>query len=131
MTSIMHKKDGTCYLCMMLHADYSIKANLEEHHAIYGMLGAGRKLSERWGLKVYLCPQHHQNSMEAVHHNAKAGDKFGMLIKQQAQRDFERKYPTEDFRAIFGKNYIENSAKAKRDTGIEITFFENYEDIRI
>ena len=36
MKSIMHNKaDQTCYLCMMLHGDYSRKT-VQEHHTIFG-----------------------------------------------------------------------------------------------
>lgn len=57
MKSIMHdKKEGTCYLCKRLCGDYYRKTT-QEHHAIFGT--AGRRLSERYGLKVYLCMEHH------------------------------------------------------------------------
>lgn len=100
MKSIMHKKDGTCYLCVMLHSDYSLKQT-QEHHAIHGM--GRRKLSERYGLKVYLCLQHHtaDGGPEAVHRNAETD----LLVKKEAQRAFERRWPELEFREIFGKNY--------------------------
>lgn len=69
---LMHdKKDGTCWLCMKLHGDYSRKSVLQEHHAMGGT--ANRKKSEEYGLKVYLCPPHHLNGLspEAVHENIK------------------------------------------------------------
>lgn len=51
--SIMQdKEDGQCYLCRILHGDYSIKPVREEHHVIGGT--ANRRLSEKYGLKVYL-----------------------------------------------------------------------------
>lgn len=103
MKSIMHnKKDRTCYLCMMLHEDNSIKDVLQEHHVIYG--SGKRKLSEKYGLKVYLCFFHHEydGGKEAVHRNAEISE----MLKQEAQRTFEKKYPKLSFREIFGKNYI-------------------------
>ena len=52
--SIMHRKeDRTCYLCMLLRDDYNAREDLQEHHAMPGT--ANRRLSERYGLKVYLC----------------------------------------------------------------------------
>ncbi len=94
----MHdKRDGTCYLCMR-DGDYSRMTTLEEHHAIHGT--ANRRLSERWGLKVYLCPAHHRRI-----HDAKDGSPDDVYIKVNAQRAFEKRYPKKDFLKIFGKNF--------------------------
>lgn len=99
MKSIMQQKDGCCYLCQLLNGDYSQKHPLEEHHAIYG--NARRKLSEQYGLKVYLCIQHHRLGSDAVHRNMQISN----LVKDKAQRAFEAHYPNLDFLSIFGKNY--------------------------
>ncbi len=99
--SILHnKKDRTCFLCMLLHDDDSIKSNLHEHHVFSGW--ANRKLSERHGLKVYLCVQHHEIGREAVHRNAK----INKMLQAYAQQEFEKKWPEKNFREIFGRNYI-------------------------
>lgn len=101
MRSIMHnKKDSTCYLCMMLCQDYSRKFYLEEHHAIYG--NGKRKKSEEYGLKVYLCPEHHRTGRQAVHMSPDTA----LRVKKKAQEAFEACYPELVFREIFGKNYI-------------------------
>lgn len=101
MKSILHdKKDRTCFLCMMLHNDDSPKANLHEHHVIHGW--ANKKLSEKYGLKVYLCLNHHEIGREAVHQNADTNK----MLKAYAQRTFEKKWPEKDFYKIFKKNYI-------------------------
>lgn len=104
MRSIMHQKDGTCYLCILLHEDYSAKIT-QEHHVIFG--SGGRALSEKYGLKVYLCMKHHQHDggPEAVHRNP---DIRKMLCKA-AQKQFEKTYPEKSFREIFGKNWLENT----------------------
>lgn len=104
MKSIMHKKDGTCYLCMRIHGDYSQKRT-QEHHAIHGR--GRRKLSEKYGLKVYLCFQHHtaDGGAEAVHRNAETD----LLVKKEAQKAFEKRWPALGFREIFGKNYLEDA----------------------
>lgn len=105
--SIMQdKKDGQCYLCRLLHRDYSVKAVREEHHVIGGV--ANRKLSERYGLKVYLDPDHHRNGPEAVHKNAEVAN----LLKKEAQKAFMRTYPDLSFREIFGKNYLTENERA-------------------
>ena len=105
--SILHKKDGTCYLCMMLHDEYRIHKGLHEHkhrtlheHHIFG--GPTRIHSEEEGLKVYLCPEHHEHGPEAAHKNADVAD----ILHRIGQQAFEREYPNLEFREIFGKNYL-------------------------
>lgn len=99
MMSIIQNNDGRCYLCQLLNQDFGQKNNIEEHHAIFGT--AQRQLSERYGLKVYLCVLHHRTGPNAVHKNKYAAD----LIKDIAQRRFDEGFPNLNFREIFGKNY--------------------------
>lgn len=56
--SILHCKDGTCYLCMKLKGDYRRYPVVHEHH-IYD--GPNRQNSEAEGLKVLfmLRPSYH------------------------------------------------------------------------
>lgn len=99
--SIMHnRQDGTCYLCMLLHNDYSRKTNLEEHHVMEGT--ANRRLSEHYGLKVYLDPEHHRTSRESPHQDREISD----LLHVEAQKAFEKKYSYEKWMQVFGRNYI-------------------------
>lgn len=101
MKSIMHdKKSGTCYLCILLNSDYS-KKTTQEHHVIYGK--GNRKLSERYGLKVYLCIAHHlhDGGPYAVHRNKDISD----MLCVEAQKAFGKAYPDESFRTVFGCNY--------------------------
>lgn len=98
--SILHEKDGTCYLCMRLNNDYRIHAYLEEHHVIPG--AAGRRISEENGLKVYLCLPHHRGSAVAVHRNH---DNM-LLIQRDAQMVFERTRTRGDWMRIVGKNFL-------------------------
>lgn len=101
MKSILHdKKERTCFLCMWLHGDDSWKDVLHEHHVFFGW--ANRRLSEKHGLKVYLCLNHHEIGKEAVHVNAK----INKMLQAYAQRKFEEKWPNKDFISIFGRNYI-------------------------
>lgn len=115
MKSIMQEKDGRCYLCMKLDGDHSIKP-IQEHHAIYGW--ANRRLSEKWGLKLYLCVEkHHEYGKMAVHQNKD----IRQMICAEAQECFERHYPNESFLQIFGKNWKEehkpNTEKPKEEKG--------------
>jgi len=98
--SIMHnKEDGTCYLCMLLNKDYDRRTNLEEHHV---MNGPNRRLSEKYGLKVYLCIPHHKEDKTAVHKNIETK----RLLQKKAQEAFEARHPDLDFRKIFGINFL-------------------------
>jgi hypothetical protein len=83
----------------MLHNDIGYKKT-QEHHAIFGT--GNRKLSEKYGLKVYLCLNHHINGKEAVHQN----HTNALLIQQAAQITFERRYDHQKWMQTFGKNYL-------------------------
>ena len=97
----MHnKQDGTCYLCLLLNGDGSTRGNLQEHHVMSGT--ANRKLSERYGLKVYLCLRHHTAGVMAVHNNAFLQN----LLRRKAQEAFEKKYSHEKWMEVFGRNYL-------------------------
>lgn len=63
---------------------------------------ANRRLSERYGLKVYLCLYHHTEGKESVHHN----EQLLLELKKEAQIAFEKTYPELVFREVFGKNYL-------------------------
>lgn len=120
MKSIMQdKQDRTCYLCMMLHSDYSVKQT-QEHHVIFGT--ANRKLSEKYGLKVYLCLEHHEEGKEAVHKNAD----IALRLKMVAQREFQKQFPELDWISIFGKNYDTEQdteiTKRQQDSGLGFMF---------
>lgn len=100
--SILHdKQDHTCYLCMLLNSDHDTRTGLQEHHVIPGT--AGRKLSEHYGLKVYLCLQHHTAGPMAVHNNRT----MERLLQVRAQKAFEKKYSHEKWMEVFGKNFIQ------------------------
>ncbi len=73
---------------------------LEEHH----ILGASnRKNSERYGLKVWLTHDWHNEPPNGAHHNKKTAD----FLHKKGQKAFERVHGTrEDFMRIFGRNYL-------------------------
>lgn len=99
--SIMHsKEEGTCYLCMKLHQDYDRRTGLEEHHVMFG--NKYKDLSEKYGLKVYLCREHHRTSREAVHNNAE----IRRMLQKEAQEAFEKIYSHEKWMEVFGRNFL-------------------------
>ena len=101
MKSIMQTRKE-CYVCRKLVGEEIPlpDAGLEMHH-IFG--GANRRLSEKYGLKVWLCHMHHNEPPEGVHFN------WDLMrhMHQKGQEAFERAYPGSDFRRFFGKNYKE------------------------
>ncbi|MCI8640673.1 MAG: hypothetical protein HFJ59_02200, partial [Clostridia bacterium] len=76
-------------------------ANAEEHHVFFGT--ANRKLSEKYGLKVYLCTEHHRGT-RGVH--GREGKTLDTYLKELAQSRFEEKESREKFRQIFGISYL-------------------------
>lgn len=90
--SILQEDDNICFLCGGWGA-------CEWHH-IYG--GANRKLSEKYGLKVRLHHNCHNEPPNGVHHNKQVMD----FLRETGQIAFNKAYPELDFIKIFGVNYI-------------------------
>lgn len=83
-----------CYVCKNT-------IRLHSHHILYGT--ANRKLSELYGLKVWLCGKHHNLSNEGVHFNKE----LDLHLKRLAQEHYEARYGDRvDFRETFGRNYL-------------------------
>ncbi len=99
--SIMHRReDHTCYLCMLLEGDHMTRSGLQEHHVMSGT--ANRRLSEQYGLKVYLCVEHHTGGSMAVHRNINVQ----RVLQRKAQETFEEMYSREKWMEVFGRNFI-------------------------
>lgn len=101
MKSIMQTKKE-CYVCRSLvGAEMSLPdTGLEMHHIFGG--AANRKLSEKYGLKVWLCHRHHNEPPEGVHFNRE----LMQQLHEEGQRAFEKAYPELRFISFFGKNYL-------------------------
>lgn len=78
--------------------------NLHEHHVFFGK---NRKLSEQYGLKIWICSELHNMGDYGIH--GKYGHELDLNIKQQVQRIAmdHYKWTVRDFVRIFGRNYIE------------------------
>ena len=73
---------------------------VEVHHVIYGT--ANRKLSDKYGLIVPLCNEHHRGQT-GVHFNRD----FDLHLKKLAQEKFNSVYGADkSFIEIFGKSYL-------------------------
>lgn len=95
MSKSLIDNDKHCFIC------YETE-NLHKHHCWHGT--ANRKLAEKYGLWVYLCPYHHNMSDEGVHFN----HPFDVMLKKYAQKTWEENKigSREDFIKIFGKSYL-------------------------
>lgn len=96
--SILQNKNGVCYLCYKLHRDFDWKQT-EEHHAFFGPL---RTISEREGLKVYLCRDHHRTGPEAVHMN----HEICRMVQRDAQKKWEETHTRAQWMELIGRNYL-------------------------
>lgn len=99
MRSILQKRKDFCFLC----GEAAGADPLDKHH-VFGGTGR-RKLSEKYGLTVYL--HHHKCHIfgsESVHQNREND----LLVKRAAQRKAMavHGWTVEDFIGVFGKNYL-------------------------
>lgn len=91
MKSIL-QTEKECFVCQNT-------LNLELHHCIHGT--ANRRLSDQYGLTIWLCHEHHTGRY-GVHFNKDLDDE----IKKMAQLGFELEYGHKKWMSIFGKNYV-------------------------
>jgi len=76
--------------------------NLHKHHIFEG--NPNRKLSEKYGLWVWLTGDYHNQSNQGVHNGNHTLD---VKLKQDAQRAFEWTHTRTEFMDIFGRNYLD------------------------
>lgn len=86
----------TCFRC-------GVEGQMAHHHLIPGT--PGRALSERYGLVAALCPKCHA----FIHGSAPAGIKALQRLRRYGQLTAMREqgWTEDDFRAVFGKSYLE------------------------
>ena len=89
------QKEKVCMVCKTTR-------NLESHH-IFG--GPRRKASEAYGLKIWLCHEHHTGN-QGVHFQKDLMDE----LHEYGQMVFESIYGEEEFFKVFGKNYKRGEA---------------------
>lgn len=99
---IRNNKKGQCYICSRI-------TPTEEHHIFSG---PNRRLSEKYGLKVYLCPCCHRDNKTGVHADRERADHLHRI----GQSAFERNHTRAEFMQIFGKNYLESEAAGVWET---------------
>ena len=83
--------------CFVTHDTH----NLHLHHCIGG---ANRKLSDKYGLTVWLRGDWHNLAPYGVHTNRE----LDLQLKQIAQAKWEERFGTrQEFRKIFGKSWLD------------------------
>lgn len=101
--SIIQKDNERCYLC----GRYACGDPLDKHH-VFG--GASRSKSEHYGLTVYLhhfcC---HIFGESAVHKNSEVDHSLKEEVQKLAMEHYG--WTVDDFRAVFGKNYIQEETE--------------------
>jgi hypothetical protein len=107
-TSLLHSRDGTCYICREWNGCYMQQEGLQKHH-IFG--GPNRDLAEEDGLFMWLCIGHHTGSSQAVHTNKEIRD-WTHRIGQKAYEDskvskgWTKNEARETFMRRYGRNYL-------------------------
>lgn len=86
------QKTKKCWVCG--------STSVHEHHIFFG--SANRKKSEQYGMKVWLCPRHHNMSNQGVHFDKQ----LDLYLKRYAQLEFEKTHTREEFIEVFGKSYL-------------------------
>lgn len=77
---------------------------LHKHH-IYG--GPNRKVSDKNGFWVWLTYDFHNgNNPDAVHNNPNKG--WDLKLKQDCQGEYEKTHSRAEFKALIGRNYLED-----------------------
>ena len=98
MESIIQKDKSHCFICGM-------NTNLEPLDCHHIFASANRNNSEKYGLTVYI---HHSKchifGENSVHRNAKIDKALKALAQKKAMKHYG--WTIEQFRDIFGKNYI-------------------------
>ena len=92
MKSIIQQSNG-CYFC-------GSTGLLEEHHIFFG--NPGRKISEKHGFKVRLCPECHRTGKKSPHQDRDTD----LMLKRICQRAFEVTHSREEFIKLIGRNYL-------------------------
>jgi hypothetical protein len=97
--SIIADDGNCCYLC-------GCSRNLECHH-IFG--GANRIKSNRLGIVIPLCHACHNETPFGAHHNAQVMNRLKQIGQEKAMKKYG--WTTDEFRVIFGKNYLDEKEK--------------------
>lgn len=91
MNSIL-QKDKRCWFC-------PCETGLEKHHVFAGV--ANRKISEREGLWIWCCHEHHTGA-----NGVQYAPEMNRQLKRYAQLAFEITHSHDEWMKLFRKNYL-------------------------
>lgn len=94
MISSTIQKEKECYYC-------GKQFDLEYHHVIHGYSSKNKAKSEKYGLMMWLCQEHHYEL-----HHGKNGLNLDKHCKRVAQAVFEETHSRDEFMAEFGENFL-------------------------
>ncbi|MBP5462913.1 MAG: hypothetical protein J6Y20_12435 [Lachnospiraceae bacterium] len=86
------QNERVCYFCGRVNG-------LEKHHVFAGV--ANRPISERLGLWAWICKEDHTGRYGVQYNKEK-----NLLLKQDAQRAFEKEHPRSEWMELIRKNYL-------------------------
>lgn len=87
------QKNKECFVC-------EIPTGLEDHHIFFGR--KNKNVSEKYGLKVWLCSEHHRGK-----YSAHLNRNLDLTLKEIAQRYYEGHIGTrEQFIKEIGRSYL-------------------------
>jgi len=90
----------TCFLC----GRNGMTDPLERHH-VFGGTGGNKPKSEKYGAIVYLCKHRcHNGSKDSVHKNVQRMRELHQYWQRRLM--VENNWTEDDFRAVFGVNYL-------------------------
>lgn len=92
--SILTTEPGTCYLCQK-------QGVTNAHHILHG--SGYRKIADKLGLIVYLCPECHTGT-DGIH--GKNGHERDMDLKKIAQYTYEQQHSHEEWMKKVGRNFL-------------------------
>ena len=87
--------EDRCYICGRTEW-------IERHHIFNGT--ANRKKSEKYGLTVHLCHWCHNEPPNGVHYNQETDTRLKQIGQKAAMDEYG--WTVDDFRKVFGKNYL-------------------------
>lgn len=97
MKSIMQEQKK-CYIC-------GRRNSLDEHHVFGG--NPNRKLSEKYGLKVWLCNDFTPTRCHKEVHEGEHTKQLMESLHMEGQKAFEETHGNrDDFMRIFGRSYL-------------------------
>ena len=90
----MDTDEGVCFNCGRL-------GFTETHHIFFGH--GNRKISDKNGFVVFLCPECHRGTY-GVH--GKNGKQLNLSLKRRCQATFEEKHSREEFMKLIARSYL-------------------------